>query len=1065
MDSQPSAPPVVAVVVAAQQGPWFEEALAALGAQDYPNQPVLVIDASGPESRSGTYPGQQECAQRVASVLPDAYLRRVSAKATFATIANDALHTVQGSSFLLFCHDDVAPDPDAVRLMVEEALRSNAGIVGPKIVRWEDPSRLLDVGLAVDKTGAAEPLADRDELDQEQHDSVKDAFAVSWACMLVRSDLFVALRGFDPAMGDHGADIDLCWRAQVAGARVMVAPAARVRHLEGGIEAPPAAPETLRMEARNRLRAMLKSYSFLHLVRVIPQAAVVTVVEAVVAIFTRHRGEASALLSAWWWNFRHLGELRALRREVKKTRAVPDSEVRRLQVRGSVRASSFIRHRIHPEDRARALVDAGHHLAGAVERGPARIAAVVLGVLLLGLLFGSRHLIGSPIPAVGEFAPVPGVGSLFSQFLHGWRTTGMGSVSSVPPVLGFLGLGGVALLGNVALLQKILVLAAIPVGGLGAWYLARRLGSTLGRLVLTVAYLAVPLPYNAIANGRWGGLVAYAAAPWLLARLGRLSRLVPFVSETEADASPEPGRARLELIGFGLVLAPVVAFVPSIGLALLLTAAGLVIGSLVVGGAGRAARGLVTAALALGVGSVLLFPWSLDLLLGQDWTTIAGVGRAPARALGLGALLRFQVGPLGAAPLGWAILLAAVLPLVVGQGWRFAWAVRFWSVALLCILVAWAGGHDWLPLRLQSPEVLLAPAAIAFAAAAAIGATAYELDIRAYRFGWRQVAFLGAGLALILGTLPILSAVSSGRWGLTARDLSRSVSWMSANASQGAFRVLWVGDPDALPLAGWRLTDGIAYATSRNGPPVATDNLPGPPSGATLQMRDALRQATRGNTSRLGRLLAPMAVRYIVIPSARGTGASSDALRALAAPPALSRALGSQLDLRLLPSDPASVVYENTVWGPGRELLPPRTAAEVAVLPRELGNGADLSGGAPVLPGRGPVQYEGRLDATGQVLVSESPSSQWKLSAGGGEAPRQSAFGVANSYAVSQPGYAVLSFKTPLVRYGALLVEVGIWAIAIWMVLRLRRQQSLPTRQYLSDSQLLVEPRRVEAPT
>jgi len=270
----------------------------------------------------------------VASVLPDAYLRRVSAKAAFATIANDALHTVQGSSFLLFCHDDVAPDPNAVRLLVEEALRSNAGIVGPKIVRWADPSRLLDVGLAVDKTGAAEPLADRDELDQEQHDSVKDVFAVSWACMLVRSDLFVALGGFDPAMGDHGADIDLCWRAQVAGARVMVAPEARVRHLEGGIEAPPAPPETLRIEARNRLRAMLKSYSFLHLLRVIPQAAVVAVVEAVVAIFTRHKGEASALLSAWWWNFKRLGELRSLRRDVKKTRAVPDSEVRRLQVRG-----------------------------------------------------------------------------------------------------------------------------------------------------------------------------------------------------------------------------------------------------------------------------------------------------------------------------------------------------------------------------------------------------------------------------------------------------------------------------------------------------------------------------------------------------------------------------------------------------------------------------------------------------------------------------------------------------------------------------------------------------------
>jgi cellulose synthase/poly-beta-1,6-N-acetylglucosamine synthase-like glycosyltransferase len=62
MDSQPSAPPVVTVVVAKEQGDWLEECLAALGAQDYPNQSVLVVDAG-----IGGDP-----APRVAAVLPDA---------------------------------------------------------------------------------------------------------------------------------------------------------------------------------------------------------------------------------------------------------------------------------------------------------------------------------------------------------------------------------------------------------------------------------------------------------------------------------------------------------------------------------------------------------------------------------------------------------------------------------------------------------------------------------------------------------------------------------------------------------------------------------------------------------------------------------------------------------------------------------------------------------------------------------------------------------------------------------------------------------------------------------
>ena len=249
MDPQPSAPPLVAVVVADQPGEWFEEALQALGAQDYPNQSVLVIDAAGRDD-----PGP-----RVAAVLPEAFLRRpeISGPAGFAAAANDVLDTVQGAAFLVFCHDDVAPEPDALRLMVEDSLRSNAGIVAPKLVDWDRDDRLLSVGLSVDKTGASGPLVDRGELDQEQHDSVRDVFAASSACLLVRADLFAELGGFDPAMADYGADVDLCWRAQVAGARVVVAPEARVRHREAAKEQPGADPQRATLEPRNHLRAML----------------------------------------------------------------------------------------------------------------------------------------------------------------------------------------------------------------------------------------------------------------------------------------------------------------------------------------------------------------------------------------------------------------------------------------------------------------------------------------------------------------------------------------------------------------------------------------------------------------------------------------------------------------------------------------------------------------------------------------------------------------------------------------------------------------------------------------
>ncbi|HET7722417.1 MAG TPA: hypothetical protein VFK43_20795, partial [Acidimicrobiales bacterium] len=574
--------------------------------------------------------------------------------------------------------------------MVEESLRSNAGIVAPKLVDWDHDDRLLSVGLSVDKTGATTPLVDRGELDQEQHDSVRDVFAAASACLLVRADLFAELGGFDPAMADYGADVDLCWRAQVAGARVVVAPEARVRHREAAREAPGADPERARMEPRNHMRAMFKNYTWLHLLRVLPQAAVATVIEALVALVTRRGFEARALVGAWLWNLRHLGDLRPLRAVVRRTRAVPDAEVRRLQARGSSRFTMYIQRRLHAEERARHLVEAGQELVSSVGEGPGRAAAVLLGVLALGLLIGTRDLLTGRLPAVGQFAPFPRPSTLLTHFFDGWRTTGMGSTAPGPPAFGILGALGVLFLGHMGALAKLLVLGAFPVAAAGAWRLGRPLNSTMARLAGVIAILAVPLPYNALARGRWTGLLAYAALPWFLLLLARMTGIEPFGGEEGATrrgrrSGPPPWRPYLLL---GVPLAAVSAFAPGVSVSVLVAALGLFLGSLLAGGAGAATRAVRGAVGGIVVAFVLLLPWSATLALPGGWSTVAGVGRLPSRAPGLGALLRFQVGPIGAGLLGWALLVAAATPLLMGRGWRFTWAVRFWAVAIVGVGLA-----------------------------------------------------------------------------------------------------------------------------------------------------------------------------------------------------------------------------------------------------------------------------------------------------------------------------------------------------------------------------------------
>src|SRR5271166_4836695 len=133
------APPVVAVVVAHDPGAWFEETLASIASQDYGELSVLVLDTGV----------RDDLAARVAAVLPSAYVRRFEENRGFAATVNEVRTMVDGAAYYLVCHDDVALLPDTVHLLVEEAFRSNAGIVSPKIVSWNDPERLIHVGMTV----------------------------------------------------------------------------------------------------------------------------------------------------------------------------------------------------------------------------------------------------------------------------------------------------------------------------------------------------------------------------------------------------------------------------------------------------------------------------------------------------------------------------------------------------------------------------------------------------------------------------------------------------------------------------------------------------------------------------------------------------------------------------------------------------------------------------------------------------------------------------------------------------------------------------------------------------
>jgi GT2 family glycosyltransferase len=986
-------PRVEIVVVAHEPDHGFDELIRSVEAQTYPRFDLVVV-ASSPA----------EMAARLAALDVEAEVLDSRDARGFAAAANRVLDRKRAPLYL-FCHDDVALAPDALRLLVEEALRSNAGIVGPKIVDWDRPTVLRQVGLGVDKLAQPVSAVEPGELDQEQHDAVRDVFAVPSACLLIRGDLLEALKGFDAAMTLVGEDVDLCWRAHSLGARVLVAPPAVVRHQET-LDVRRPVGELHRLARRHQLRTVLSGYGLVHALRVVPQAAIATVLEALVALVTGRVAAARSALGAWGWNLRRLPSLLAKRRAIRRVRQLPDGELRELQTSGfSLVRTVFTG--------AASSTTGLRSTARRLLQGPSRVgAATWIGVLFV-LVFGSRGLISGGIPQIGDLIGLGhGPRGEFVRFLDSWQGTGLGHDGASPFARILVGIGGVVTLGQTGLLRTLLILGALPLGGLGMWRLLAPLGTTWSQAVGLVTYLAVPVGYDAIAHGSLAGVVAFGLSPWLLWGLSRGA--VP----TSAIERP----LTLDIAGLGVLLALGAAASPSIVAVAGLLAAGVIVGSALAPAPVRTVRVLATLAGGVAVATVLHLPWVLDAVRSPDpAAALLGSREAVGSGRGLDELLRLSTGDFGFSWLGWPLVAAALAGLVLGSGPRWAWAVRGVVLYVAGVAVAWVIERGWAPFALPRPEVALAVGATGLAVAVAMSAASIQLDLRRYRFGWRQLVPFTAAAALVLGALPVLGEAVRGRWDVPSRDHVSSVD----RRDDAGSRVLWVGHDDVVGGTTTPFRDGTGIAVTDGFTLELGHQRAVPPSGIEL-VAAALNRAVDGDTSRLGRLLGPLGIRYVVVVERLASW--PDETLIAPADPETARSIAAQLDLLTRVDRPGLVVYENVAWIPVAASVPADAlagssiGAALATAPVEF---EALTAGGSTAP-----RFDGQVPAGHVVWLAAPAASQWEVKA---TTPVVTELGLgwAQRYVLDGGGELTLRHTTSWRHRLVMIGQLALWTVAL----------------------------------
>jgi GT2 family glycosyltransferase len=196
--------------------------------------------------------------------------------------------------------------------------------VQPKILSYTDRNKFEHAGAAggyIDSLGypfCRGRIFDHIEEDHGQYDDQREIFWSTGACMVIRSQLFKALNGFDEDFFAHMEEIDLCWKLHRQDLRVMYCGRSSVYHVGAGtLEY--GNPRKIYLNFRNGLSLIYKHLGPGELIYKLPLRILLDWVAALRFAIGRDAHNAVAILNAHRDFFANIEQDKRKRKEIRKT--------------------------------------------------------------------------------------------------------------------------------------------------------------------------------------------------------------------------------------------------------------------------------------------------------------------------------------------------------------------------------------------------------------------------------------------------------------------------------------------------------------------------------------------------------------------------------------------------------------------------------------------------------------------------------------------------------------------------------------------------------------------------
>ena len=219
---------------------------------------------------------------------------------------------------LVFLNPDTVVEDGALAQLGRTLDDPEIGIAMARLRLLDRPDLLNSGGTVVHVSGLA--WAGRFGEPAESIDGLEDVAAASGAALAIRRGTFAELGRFTEELFMYQEDVELSWRAHLAGLRVVVDPAADVFHeYEFGRH-----PSKIALLERNRLIFVLTGYPLGLLVLLGP---VLACGELAMLLLSARQRWLRGKLGGWWWCLGNARWLAAHRRETKSLRHVGTREL------------------------------------------------------------------------------------------------------------------------------------------------------------------------------------------------------------------------------------------------------------------------------------------------------------------------------------------------------------------------------------------------------------------------------------------------------------------------------------------------------------------------------------------------------------------------------------------------------------------------------------------------------------------------------------------------------------------------------------------------------------------